>query len=154
MSEETSNSDSVRLDAWLYAVRVFKTRVFAAQACRKGQVKIRGVVGKPARQVRNGDEIEVERVWVTLKLRVVALLSRRVAAKAVSEFCEDITPEEEIAKAREWARVNREGAAAPTPRGEGSGRPTKKERRELDELENSEFAFREELFDRWTRKFN
>lgn len=144
-------ADSVRLDTWLWSVRIFKTRPLAAQACRKGQVTIRGVTGKPARQIRIGDEIEVERTWVTLNLRVVGLLSRRVGAKVVPEFCEDITPAEEIEKAKQIARLNREGLIV--QREEGEGRPTKKERRELDALEEADDLLKEELFDRWTQKF-
>lgn len=158
-SQPENSSDSVRLDAWLWSVRIFKTRTLASAACRKGQVKIRGVAGKPARQVRLDDEISVERAWITLRLRVTGLLSRRVGAKLVADFCEDITSEAEIEAARERARLNKGGAAG--SRQAGAGRPTKKDRRELEGLEtppegedfeDGDDDLRQELFERWTRR--
>lgn len=132
MSEE-STDESVRLDAWLWSVRVFKTRPLAAQACKKGQVEIAGVAVKPGRKLRVDDIIRVERRWITLTLRVKKLLSRRVGAKLVSEYCEDLTPPEEVEIAHERSRQHREGGIILEV--QGGGRPTKKDRRELDELE-------------------
>ncbi len=132
MSDAETKTEAARLDVWLWCVRAFRTRSLAAQACRKGAVSIAGRQGKPASQVRVGDEVSVKRRFVTQQLRVVGLLARRVGAKAVPEFCEDVTPEAEIAAARERAR----SVADAPQRVDGQGRPTKKDRRDLDDAED------------------
>tara|TARA_R110002096_G_scaffold114770_10_gene248845 strand:+ start:16582 stop:17040 length:459 start_codon:yes stop_codon:yes gene_type:complete len=149
MSDSHQESDSVRLDIWLWSVRVFKTRNLAAQACRKGNVRILDHQVKPSRLVRVGDEISVKRRFLTIQLKVAGLLSRRVGAKLVPDFCEDLTPEEEIQAARERASM----VAEAPKRGDGKGRPTKKDRRDMDEVEEAEDrAKREELFEKWMRE--
>src|SRR5439155_1300039 len=116
-------SESVRIDKWLWAVRLYKSRSLAAEACHAGHVKIDGNSVKPSRDVRAGEQITVfaERVLRTVK--VLALLDRRVGAKLVSQFLEDLTPPEVYARAREEASVR-----FPT----GFGRPIKKQRRQLE----------------------
>ena len=117
---------SVRLDKWLWAVRVFKTRGLAASACRQGHVTIAGQAAKPSREVRANDLVVVLTYTLTRTFKVVPPLDRRVAASAAREFVEDQTPASEFEK----ARVN---AARPVAfRPKGAGRPTKKERRILD----------------------
>mgnify|MGYP005707913849 CR=1 FL=1 len=140
--------ESVRLDIWLWAVRIFKTRSLAAQACRKGNVSIRDNVVKASRQVREGDVIAIQKRFFTQTVKVVGLLERRVGAKLVPDSCEDLTPEEEYQSARERAR-----AIMKAPQREaGAGRPTKKDRRELDEIEAAEDrTTREALFEKWIR---
>ena len=116
-----------RLDRWLWAVRVFKTRPLATEACRGGRVKVNDFPAKPARDVRAGEMVSVRLDGFTRTLRVVAAPRSRVGAKAVEEFCVDLTPESERDKQRQ----------AHTPavlRELGSGRPTKRDRRKLDHL--------------------
>lgn len=149
MSEPDPENDSVRLDIWLWSVRVFKTRNLAAQACRKGNVRVLDHAAKPSRLVRVGDEVSVKRRFLTIKLRVVGLLSRRVGAKLVPDYCEDLTPAAEIEEARKRASM----VAEAPKRVEGEGRPTKKDRREMDEVAEAEDrAKREELFEKWMRE--
>lgn len=118
----------VRLDKYLWAVRIFKTRSDAADAVRNNRVLVNDAYAKPSREVREGDIISVKRTLVTYTYRVKALVVNRQAAAKVVEYCENITPESELAKLntpRETIFVFRE---------RGTGRPTKKERREIDAL--------------------
>jgi ribosome-associated heat shock protein Hsp15 len=117
-----------RLDKWLWAVRVFKTRALATAACRAGTVVIGETEAKPARTARVGEIISVQQGIVTRSLRVVGLPPGRVGAKRVPEFCEELTPPAEWAKAREL-RVQQILAREP-----GAGRPTKRDRRLIDRL--------------------
>ena len=115
--------ESVRIDKWLWAVRLYKSRSLAAQACHAGHVKIGANSVKPSRDVRTGEQLSVLAGRVLRTVKVLALLDRRVGAKLVSQFLEDLTPPEEYARAREEASVR-----FPT----GFGRPTKKQRRQLE----------------------
>ncbi len=119
-------SESVRIDKWLWAVRLYKSRSLATEACHAGHVKIDGNRVKPSRDVRPGDQISVLAGRVLRKIKVLAPLDQRVGAKLVSQFLEDLTPPEEYARAREEALNDR--ARFPT----GFGRPTKKQRRQLE----------------------
>jgi ribosome-associated heat shock protein Hsp15 len=121
-------ASATRLDKWLWAVRLFKSRALATDACRAGSVRIRDEPAKPARDVRAGEVIEVRQGLVTRTLRVLGIPRSRVGAKLVAEFCAELTPPEEFAKARE-SRVQQVLA-----RDKGSGRPTKRDRRLLDRL--------------------
>ena len=120
--------ESVRIDKYLWAVRIFKTRSDAADAVRNNRVTVNGSVCKPSREVRIGDIIEVKRMPVTYSYRVVDYVSSRQPAKNVPQFCVNITPQEELDKLsapRETIFVFRD---------RGAGRPTKKERRDIDAL--------------------
>jgi ribosome-associated heat shock protein Hsp15 len=117
---------SVRLDKWLWAVRVFKTRSLATQACRLGRVKIDGQPVKPSHTVRPGELILVTTGVVTRTLRVLEPLEHRVGAKLVPQFAGDLTPPAEYEKER-LARL-----PPLFPRPKGSGRPTKKDRRQIE----------------------
>ncbi len=117
-----------RLDKWLWTVRIFKTRGLAADACRDGCVTINALAAKPSRDVRAGELIRVEQGPVVRTLVVRAIPLRRIGAKVVVEFCGDQTPPEEVAKARVQPMQEF------LPRAKGSGRPTKRERREIDQL--------------------
>jgi ribosome-associated heat shock protein Hsp15 len=119
-------SESVRIDRWLWAVRLFKSRSLAAEACHAGHVKIGGNVVKPSRDVRGGEEITVLVGRILRTVKVLALLDQRVGAKLVGQFLEDLTPPEEYARAREEALQAR--LRFPT----GFGRPTKKQRRQME----------------------
>ena len=127
----------VRLDKYLWAVRVFKTRSDAADAIRNNRVLVNDAYAKPSREVKEGDIISVKRMPVTYRYKVLELVSSRQGAKNVPQYCLNITPQEELDKLtvpRETIFVFRE---------RGTGRPTKKERREIDALMDG-FYFDEE----------
>ena len=117
----------IRVDKWLWAVRLFKTRNQATEACKKGRVLIREQPVKPSRVLRINDIIQVKRPPIVYSYRVTGLLSKRLSARLVRDYIEDITPEEELSKlkVRETFFISRD---------KGSGRPTKKERRIMDKL--------------------
>ena len=120
--------DDVRLDKYLWAVRIFKTRSDAAEAIRTNRVTVGGATCKPSREVRIGDVIAVKRMPVVYQYKVLDLVTSRQPAKNVPAYCLNITPQEELDKLdapRETIFVFRDS---------GTGRPTKKERRELDSL--------------------
>lgn len=117
-----------RLDKWLWAVRLFKSRSLAADACRAGSVAVNAQPAKAARDVHAGETITVKQGLVTRTLRVLGVPKSRVGAKLVAEFCSDLTPSSEWEKARE--RPMQHFLA----REKGSGRPTKRDRRALDRL--------------------
>ena len=118
----------VRLDKWLWAVRVFKTRSDAADACRTNRVLVNDAYAKPSREVKVGDVISVKKMPVVYQYRVVEWVSSRQPAKNVPLYAADITPQSELDK----LNVPRETIFIVRDR--GTGRPTKKERRELDSL--------------------
>lgn len=118
----------MRLDKWLWAVRVHRSRALATDACRAGSVMVNDVVAKPAREVRPGETVQVKVGLITRTLRVVGAPRSRVGAKLVADYCTDLTPPEELAKAR--AHTVQQVLA----REKGSGRPTKRDRRLLDDL--------------------
>jgi ribosome-associated heat shock protein Hsp15 len=113
-----------RIDKWLWAVRLFKTRTEAADACKGGKVKVGSDPVKPAREVKVGEEITVQQGIIKRTVRVKALLEKRVGAKLVIDYMEDLTPEEEYEKLRIQAKV--------FTGYEGKGRPTKKDRRRIE----------------------
>ncbi len=119
---------SVRMDKWLWAARVFKTRSLATDACRHGHVTIGGLPVKPARDVRVGEIIVVRKDEITRQYKVLQLLEQRVGAPKAAEFAEDQTSPEELQKRRE------PNLKPYVFRPKGAGRPTKKERREIDKL--------------------
>ena len=118
----------VRLDKWLWAVRLIKTRSDAADACRTNRVLVNDAYAKPSREVKVGDVISVKKMPVVYQYRVVELVSSRQPAKNVPLYAADITPQSELDK----LNVPRETIFIVRDR--GTGRPTKKERRELDSL--------------------
>lgn len=120
--------DEIRLDKYLWAVRIFKTRSDAADAVRNNKVTVNGSYAKSSREVKLGDVIAVRKQQVTYSYKVLDLVSSRQPAKNVPLYCLDITPQEELAK----LNVPRETIFVFRDR--GTGRPTKKERRELDSL--------------------
>lgn len=119
---------TARLDKWLWAVRLFKTRGLAADAIRAGSVEINARPAKPAREVHAGETVTVQQGLVLRTLLVVGTPVSRVGAKLVPEYCTDLTPESEYEKVR-LQRMQHVLARA-----KGSGRPTKRERREVDRL--------------------
>jgi len=117
----------IRVDKWLWAVRIFKTRNQASEACKKGRILIREQPVKPSRVLRINDIIQVKRPPVVYSFKVTGLLAKRLSARLVKDYIEDITPELELEKlkVRETFFISRD---------KGSGRPTKKERRTMDKL--------------------
>jgi ribosome-associated heat shock protein Hsp15 len=121
-------SEGIRIDKWLWAVRVFKTRSIAADYCKKGKVFIDDIPVKPSRLVHLGEIIRIKKPPVEYSYKVCGLISKRVGAALANNHVEDITPENELIKLKslqESAFFNRE---------RGTGRPTKKDRRDLDKL--------------------
>jgi ribosome-associated heat shock protein Hsp15 len=119
---------NVRIDKWLWAVRLFKSRSLATAACQGGHVKIAGQSVKPSREVHVGEIISALTGRVQRSVRVLALLEQRVGAKLVPQYLEDLTPPEEYERARREA----EPALLQFPK--GWGRPTKKQRRQIEGL--------------------
>ena len=118
---------AVRIDKYLWAVRVYKTRTLATEACRKGRVSVDDMPAKPSRMVTAGDVIEVKKTPVLYAYRVLDPIEKRVGAKIVEDYVEDVTPAEELQKLdmQDDFFVKRD---------RGAGRPTKKERRLLDDI--------------------
>jgi ribosome-associated heat shock protein Hsp15 len=117
----------VRIDKWLWAARVFKTRALATEACRAGHVKLDGVPVKPARSAHPGEVYVVHTVALTRTLKVVGVAERRVGAREVPTLLEDLTPSEE------FERMRRSAVEQVLARPKGTGRPTKRERRQIDQ---------------------
>ena len=122
-------AEEVRLDKWLWAVRLYKTRSLAAAACRAGHVRMNGENVKPSRSVHISDVITARTGELNRTVKVVGLLEQRVGAKLVDRYLADQTP------AAEYLRVAEDRLRPRTPqRPKGSGRPTKTERRQLENL--------------------
>jgi ribosome-associated heat shock protein Hsp15 len=122
--------ETMRLDQWLWAVRLFKSRSLATQAIRGGRVKVDEAATKPAHEVKAGEVVTVSLEGISRTLRVVDAPPSRVGAKLVALYAEEITSSEEFEKLRSMWRMP--GARAP-----GTGRPTKRERRELDAMDST-----------------
>lgn len=121
-------AEGVRIDKWLWSVRLFKTRSDAAEACKSNRVLVNGVTVKPAREIKVGEVVSVKKMPVVYSFRILELVANRQPAKNVPRYMEDVTPPEELLKL-EMAR-----AGAFAVRDRGAGRPTKKERRDMEEL--------------------
>ena len=118
----------VRIDKWLWAVRLFKTRTLAAEACKKGKVIIQNIQVKPSRNIKVGDVICIKRNPILFSFKVLALSENRMNAKLVAVFMENVTTADQL----ELIELGK--LAGQTGRDRGTGRPTKKERRELDDF--------------------
>ena len=121
--------ESVRIDKWLWATRLFKTRHQATTACRLNQVTVQGNPAKPSRPIKAGDIIQIEKDLMIRTIKVLRLLEKRVGAKLVDDFLEDLTPPEEIARAQDRREQHRANKVFRWP---GEGRPTKKDRRQIE----------------------
>ncbi|MEM7147748.1 MAG: RNA-binding S4 domain-containing protein [Verrucomicrobiota bacterium] len=124
-------SDPVRIDKWLWATRIYKTRSQATTACRLNQINVNNQPAKPSQPVSPGDIILVEKDLITRTLKVLNTLEKRVGAKLVPQYLEDLTPEEEIARAKERRQQHRANKVFRWP---GIGRPTKKDRRDIEKF--------------------
>lgn len=118
--------NEARIDKWLWAARIFKTRTIAAAACKKGQVSMKGAQLKPSRTIREGDVVEVRKPPITYSFRVLQPIEKRVGAKLLPEIFENVTAPEQY-EILEMAKIS--GFVG---RAKGQGRPTKKDRRSLD----------------------
>lgn len=117
-----------RLDKWLWAARIFKTRTIAADACKNGRITIGGVKQKASKMIKEGDVIEVRKPPITYAFKVLKAIQNRVGAKLVPEVLENLTSKEQL----ELLEMNR--ISGFVGRARGTGRPTKKERRDLDDF--------------------
>ena len=125
-------NESVRIDKWLWSVRVYKTRNQAAEACRAGKVKMDGIAVKASRDVKAGDVVEISFPPIKKTLEVIEPIKNRVGAKLAPQFANDLTPQEEYEKLKLINEMNFER------RDRGAGRPTKKQRRLIDYLKDED----------------
>lgn len=117
-----------RIDKWLWSARIFKTRSQAAEACKKGRVSMAGTLLKPSKMVKEGETISVRKPPVTFSFKILKAVEKRVGAKLVPEIYENVTPKDQY-ELLEMSRIS--GFVG---RAKGTGRPTKKDRRELDDF--------------------
>jgi ribosome-associated heat shock protein Hsp15 len=134
-------SEQARIDKWLWAVRIYKTRSIAADACKKGHISIGERSAKPSHIVREGDVVKVKKSPITYSFKVLKAAQNRVGAKLVPELMENITPKEQY-EILEMSKIS-----GFTDRARGTGRPTKKERREIDRFSDEAFVMDFEEFD-------
>ena len=123
--------EDIRIDKYLWAVRIYKTRTLATEACGKGQVSINGVSVKASRSVKVSEEIVVRKPPIVRTYKVLGLLNNRLSAEKVKDYLTELTSEEEIKKL-ELARLQRSGV-----RDRGTGRPTKKDRRDIEDFQDN-----------------
>ena len=116
----------VRIDKWMWATRIFKTRTIAAEACKKGRISIKGVTVKPSRMIKIGEVIDVRKPPIIYSFRVAGLIDKRVGAKLAAGYLENVTSPQQY-ELLELSRIS-----GFVNRARGTGRPTKKERRDLD----------------------
>ncbi len=122
-----------RIDKWMWAVRIFKTRTIAAEACKKGRVSMNGSPVKAARMVKPGDVIQVRKPPVTYSFKVLQPIEKRIGAKLVPQVMENVTTADQY-ELLEMSRIS-----GFVNRAKGTGRPTKKDRRSLEEFTAPEF---------------
>ena len=133
------NSEA-RIDKWLWAARIYKTRTLASDACKNGRITINGALAKPSRTVKVGDQVGVKKSPITYSFRVLQTIEKRVGAKLLPEVFENATPPEQY----ELLEMNR--ISGFVDRARGTGRPTKKDRRALDDFAETPI-FLDEDFD-------
>lgn len=126
-------SAGVRIDKYLWAVRLFKTRSIAAEACKKGRVTIGGMSVKSSRIIKEGEEIDIRIAPITRRFKVLDVAEKRMGAKLTPDFVKDITPPDQL-EMLELARL-----ASNANRDRGMGRPTKKDRRDLERLQDGDW---------------
>ena len=120
-------ADSTRIDKFLWSIRVFKTRADATEACKGGKVTVNGQDAKPSKEVKGGDMISVRKGAIHYTYKVLLPIEKRQGAKEVEKYAQNLTPESELKK------MNAPVETFFVKRDRGAGRPTKKERREMDE---------------------
>lgn len=129
-----------RIDKWLWASRIFKTRTIAAEACKKGRVFINGTQVKPSRMIKPGEVIQVKKPPVTYSFKVLQAIEKRIGAKLVPEILENVTTPEQY-ELLEMSKI-----CGFVDRARGTGRPTKKDRRSMEEFITPEY-FGDDDFD-------
>ncbi len=123
-----------RIDKWLWAMRVFKTRTIATDACKKGRVTMNGTVLKPSRSIKVGDIVDVRKPPITYTFRVLALAENRLGAKLVPDYLENLTPQSQY-ELLEMTRIS-----GFVDRRKGLGRPTKRDAREMASFREQSYA--------------
>ena len=121
---------TIRLDKWLWAVRLYKTRTLATEACKKGSIKVENKSAKPSKEIKVGDKIAIKLGPLIKEVQVEGLSQRRLSAALASDLVTDLTSPEEYEKAKE----KKSFIPLPVKNTKGAGRPTKKQRRALDEF--------------------
>lgn len=128
----------VRIDKWMWAVRIFKTRTISTEACKKGRISVNDVIAKPSRMIKVGDVINVRKPPVTYSFKVVGLIENRVGAKLVPEYMENVTPKSQL-DILDVVRIS-----GFVDRRKGLGRPTKREGRELSKFTEEAYFYDED----------
>lgn len=118
--------NEIRVDKWIWATRIFKTRTIAAEACKKGRVMIKNITIKPSRMVKIGDIIQIKKTPIIYSFKVIGLTDKRIGAKLVPLYVENVTSQDQ------YEILESHKLSGYIDRDRGSGRPTKKERRDLD----------------------
>jgi ribosome-associated heat shock protein Hsp15 len=126
--------EEVRIDKWMWATRIFKTRTIAVEACKKGRVMINNVTVKPSRVIRTGEVLQIRKPPVVYSFKVLQLADKRMGAKLVEQYLENVTPPEQ------YEILELQKISGFINRSKGTGRPTKKDRRELDDFTDPEFS--------------
>lgn len=130
-----------RIDKWLWASRIFKTRSIASEACKKGRISINGMQVKPARMIKPGEVIQVKKPPVTYSFKVLQAIEKRIGAKLIPEVLENVTTPDQY-ELLEMSKIS-----GFVDRARGTGRPTKKDRRSMDEFVDPEFISDDDDFD-------
>ncbi|MBR1769103.1 MAG: RNA-binding S4 domain-containing protein [Bacteroidales bacterium] len=123
----------MRIDKWLWCVRLYKTRSIAAEACSMGKVLLGGQTMKPSKEIKVGDELTINLNPLKKKVKIIGLLNNRIPAKDVPKYYEDLTPQEEYDKIEMMKMMYFERRDAHT------GRPTKRDRRDIERFKDSDF---------------
>ncbi|MDD2437215.1 MAG: RNA-binding S4 domain-containing protein [Massilibacteroides sp.] len=126
--------NEVRIDKWMWATRIFKTRTIATEACKKSRIAVNGVQVKASRMIKVGDIIQVRKPPITYSFKVLALTERRMGAKLVPEYLENVTTPDQY----EILEMNR--ISGFVDRSKGMGRPTKKDRREMEQFTDPSYV--------------
>lgn len=135
-------NDSARIDKWLWAARIFKTRSIASDACKNGRVTINGVNVKPSHMIKEGETISVKKPPITYSFKVLKCIEQRVGAKLIPEIYENVTD------AKQYELLEMSRISGFVNRARGTGRPTKKDRRSLDAfIEPTMFGFDDDFDD-------
>jgi len=127
--------EKIRIDKWLWSIRFFKTRTMSTDACVGNKVKVNGQTVKPSFQIKPGDTVQCKKDHINFTLKAITLIAKRVGPPIAQACYEDLTPQSELDKLKEWF----EGAPGPELRERGAGRPTKRERRTIDEFKSESF---------------
>lgn len=137
------SGETARIDKWLWAARIFKTRSIAADACKNGRVTIDGVNVKPSHSIKAGEVINVRKPPVTYSFKVLACIEQRVGAKLIPQVYENVTEKKQY-EILEMSRIS-----GFVDRARGTGRPTKKERRQMDDFADAAMFGFDDWDDDW-----